>query len=121
MAKMTLGTRLFGAVLMWLAFSCSAGAQTNSSDAKTSNGELRVITRVISPFVLKEGDSYKGFSVELWAAIAKELDVPFHFVEKNNIKEILASMAASEGDVAIAAISITAEREQKLDFFTADV
>lgn len=116
MAKMALGTRLCGAVLMWLALSCSAGAQANGNDATTSKGELRVITRVISPFVLKEGDSYKGFSVELWAAIAKELDRPFHFVEKNNIKEILASIAASEGDVAIAAISITAEREQKFDF-----
>ena len=115
MGKM-LGVRVIGAALMWLALVGGALAQTNGSDAATSNGELRVITREISPFVIKDGDSYKGFSVELWAAIAKELDKPFHFVEKKNIKEILAGMTASEGDVAIAAISITSEREQKFDF-----
>ena len=116
MGKMMLGVRIIGAVLMWLALVGGAVAQTNGADAATSNGELRVITRQISPFVIKDGDSYKGFSVELWAAIAKELDKPFHFVEKQNIKEILAGMAASEGDVAIAAISITADREEKFDF-----
>lgn len=116
MGKMMLGVRLIGAALIWLALVGGAVAQTNGADAATSNGELRVITRQISPFVIKDGDSYKGFSVELWAAIAKELDKPFHFVEKQNIKEILAGMAASEGDVAIAAISITADREEKFDF-----
>ena len=116
MGKMMLGVRIIGAVLMWLTLVGGAVAQTNGADAATSNGELRVITRQISPFVIKDGDSYKGFSVELWAAIAKELDKPFHFVEKQNIKEILAGMAASEGDVAIAAISITADREEKFDF-----
>ncbi len=84
--------------------------------AKAQDAELRVITRTILPFVIKDGDVYKGFSVELWAAIAKELGKPFHFVEKSNVKEILAGMVAGEGDAAIAAISITAEREQKFDF-----
>lgn len=115
MGKM-LGIRIISAALLWLTLVGGAVAQINGSDATTSNGELRVITRQISPFVLKDGDNYKGFSVELWAAIAKELDKPFHFVEKNNIKEILAGMAGSEGDVAIAAISITADREQNFDF-----
>ena len=116
MRQMYLGLRLFAVAFLWLALVGVAGAQSNGSDATTPNGELRVITRVISPFVIKDGDSYKGFSVELWAAIAKELDKPFHFVEKNNIKEILSAITASEGDVAISAISITADREDKFDF-----
>ena len=78
--------------------------------------ELRVITRQISPFVFKDSDGYKGFSVELWASIAKELDKPFHFVDKKNVTEILEGMQTGEGDVAIAAISITSEREQRFDF-----
>ena len=116
MRHIYLGVRLLVAAVLWLALASIAGAQSNGSDAATSNGELRVITRVISPFVIKDGDSYKGFSVELWAAIAKELDKPFHFIEKNNVKEILSAITASEGDVAISAISITADREDKFDF-----
>ena len=82
----------------------------------TAPAELRVITRQISPFVFKDSEGYKGFSVELWASIARELGRPFHFVEKKNITEILGGMEAGQGEVAIAAISITAEREQKFDF-----
>lgn len=116
MRKAMLGPRILGAVLMWLFLVGGGFAQTNDTNATTSNGELRVITRQIAPFVIKDGDSYKGFSVELWAAIAKQMDKPFHFVEKQSITEILAGMVANEGEVAIAAISITAERERNFDF-----
>ena len=108
--------RVMAAALMWLALVGFSDAQTSGSDTSTATGELRVITRQISPFVIKDSDGYKGFSVELWAAIAKALDKPFHFVEKRNIKEILAGVKSGEGDVAIAAISVTAEREQLFDY-----
>ena len=65
---------------------------------------------------MKDVDKYKGFSVELWQANATQIKATSHFVEKNNIKEILAGMKAGEGDVAIAAISITSQREQDFDF-----
>jgi polar amino acid transport system substrate-binding protein len=96
---------------LFLVFAFPALAQDAAAPA-----EMRVITRQISPFVFKDSEGYKGFSVELWASIAKELDKPFHFVEKKNVTEILSSMQAGEGDVAIAAISITSDREQKFDF-----
>ncbi len=78
--------------------------------------ELRVITRLVPPFVMKDGDTYKGFTVELWQAIAKQIGHTFNFVEVPTIKEILAGMKAGDGDVAIAAISITSQREQDFDF-----
>jgi polar amino acid transport system substrate-binding protein len=79
-------------------------------------GGLRVVTRELAPFVMRDGDKYKGFSAELWDAIAKELGKPYQFVPKDNVKEILAAVAAGEGDVAIAAISITEQREEQFDF-----
>ena len=116
MRKTMFGARILGVALLSLTFVGGVFAQTNGTDATASNGELRIITRQIPPFVTKDGDIFKGFSVDLWAAIAKQLDKPFHFVEKQNIKEILAGMVENEGDAAIAAISITAEREQNFDF-----
>jgi polar amino acid transport system substrate-binding protein len=97
--------------LCWMCMMGGTFAQT-----VTTPTELRVITRVVPPFVTKDGDQFKGFSVELWSSIAKEIGKPFHFVETANIKEILAGMKAGQGDVAIAAISITAQREQDFDF-----
>lgn len=87
-----------------------------SQAAAQDASELRIITRVLAPFVLKDGDAYKGFSVELWAAIAKSLGKPYHWVEKNNIKEILGGIRAAEGDAAISAISINSQREEEFDF-----
>ncbi len=78
--------------------------------------DIPVITRLLPPFVLKEDDKYKGFSVELWQAIATQIKATSHFVEKANIKEILGGIRSSEGQVAIAAISITSAREQEFDF-----
>ncbi len=86
-----------------------------SSRAQTSD-DLRVVTRAVTPFVMKDGDTYSGFSVDLWQAVAKELGRSYTFVEKNNVKDILDGVKAGEGDLAISAISITSEREDQFDF-----
>ena len=86
------------------------------SEAPLNFADLKVITRVVPPFVLKDNEKYDGFSVELWQAIATQIKAGSHFVEKANIKEILAGVKSGEGDVAIAAISITSQREQEFDF-----
>ena len=103
--------------LFWFSLAFAQVATiTPTPDQVINLNDLRVITRVVPPFVLKEDDKYKGFSVELWQAISAQIKATSHFVEKNNIKEILGGMKAGEGDVAIAAISITSQREQDFDF-----
>ncbi len=106
--------RFLVAALLWVALGLPGVAQTAATPP--ANAELRVITRTVTPFVIKDNGTYKGFSVELWQAIAKELGKTYHFVDKSNVKEILEGMQAGQGDVAIAAISITAERETQFDF-----
>ena len=110
MRKISITKLGVAALAVWLMLAVTATAQT------APDAEMRVITRAVAPFVVKDGDTYGGFSIELWQAISKELGKPFHYVEKNTIKDILAGMKAAEGDVAIAAISITAEREDQFDF-----
>ncbi|MDE2446018.1 MAG: transporter substrate-binding domain-containing protein [Alphaproteobacteria bacterium] len=109
----------FAAVLLglMLVFSNSSSAQVvvTAPPAPDLNN-LHVVTRVVPPFVVKDNAQFKGFSIELWQAIASQIKATSNFVEKSNIKEILASVKSGEGDVAIAAISITAQREQEFDF-----
>jgi polar amino acid transport system substrate-binding protein len=112
----------FVALCLWLALllapsSFAQDAATAPLNPATPDlNNLRVVTRVVAPFVLKEEEQYKGFSIELWQSIATQLKATSHFVEKNNIKEILAGVKAGEGDLAIAAISVTSQREQEFDF-----
>ena len=111
-------------ILFLLSIDTPGYAQTDTTPAPATAAnvaplnltDLRVVTRLLPPFVIKEDDEYKGFSVELWQAIAAQIKATSGFIERGNIKEILASVRASEGDVAIAAISITSQREQEFDF-----
>jgi polar amino acid transport system substrate-binding protein len=78
--------------------------------------ELNVVTRVLPPFVTKDGNAYGGFSAELWEAIAREMNLRTNWIETANVAEILSATQAGRGQLAIAAISITAQREERFDF-----
>jgi polar amino acid transport system substrate-binding protein len=77
---------------------------------------LRVVTRVVPPFVFEDNGKLTGFSIDLWQSIAKEMGVETQFLVKPDILDLLAAVKSGEGDVGIAAISITAERDEAFDF-----
>lgn len=105
--------RMIVAAVLTLAGAFHALAQEQS----TANPlKIIVATRVLPPFVIKDGDAYDGFSVDLWMAIAAEMKAEFKFLETNNVKELLAAVEEGRASLGIAAVSITSEREQKFDF-----
>lgn len=77
---------------------------------------LRVATRTIPPFVMQQGKQLSGFSIELWNQMAVAMGVKSEFQMYPTVKELLAAIATGKADLGIAAISITAEREQQFDF-----
>jgi polar amino acid transport system substrate-binding protein len=77
---------------------------------------LRVVTKEIGPFVIKEQDRLTGFSIDLWKEIALITELPFEFVEVATVGDQLDALADGEADIAIAAISLTPEREEQFDF-----
>jgi len=70
------------------------------------------------PFVTKDdAGEFSGISIELWKAIAEDLQAEYAFKEyPYDVQGLLDAVSAEEVDAAIAAFSITAEREAKLDF-----
>lgn len=82
----------------------------------TPDKTLQVATRVLPPFVIEENGKLFGFSIELWRSIAEQLEVEFEFKKYPNVKQLLEAVTKNQVDLGIAAISITAEREQKFDF-----
>ncbi|MEH2069596.1 MAG: transporter substrate-binding domain-containing protein [Nostoc sp.] len=77
---------------------------------------LLVATRVIPPFVLADKGELSGFSIDLWQSIANEIGVEFKFIQYPTVPELLAAIRGKKANLGIAAISITAEREQNFDF-----
>jgi len=79
--------------------------------------KLRVVTKAFEPFVIPQDDNkYAGFSIDLWRAIAAEMDVQYELYGVETLTDFLDAVQRGEADIGIAGVSMTAEREEKLDF-----
>lgn len=77
---------------------------------------LRTATRVVTPFIMGDGQKLTGFSAELWEAIQERLDLKSEWVTRDTVTDLLDSVQTGQADLGIAAISITSERDKKFDF-----
>jgi ABC-type amino acid transport substrate-binding protein len=96
-----------------------AEAQTTNPPAATisSARELIVGTKEAPPFSMKAPDgTWQGISIELWRGVARENDLRYRFAEESNVQDLLDGVAAGKYDVAVAAMTPTAAREQAVDF-----
>ncbi len=104
-----------GVIVEAPAASTPAGAA--SAPAGLRVGETVVVgTRVLSPFVIKEGDKLSGFSAELWDRLALELSITTQWKEAPNVRDLLALVESGEAKLGISAVSITRAREEKFEF-----
>ncbi|HHO56219.1 MAG TPA: transporter substrate-binding domain-containing protein [Trueperaceae bacterium] len=98
-------------ILLVFAIAFTALAQNSAIDKK-----LIVGTKIAPPFAMKtQSGQWEGISIELWQKIAKELNIDYEFREYD-LQGLLASVGSSQIDLAIAAITINAQREEILDF-----
>ena len=100
-------------IVLWMAPTASMSAETEVADEPD---RLTIATRHLPPFAIKQDNGeWSGLSIELWQMMAKEMGVNYTFKEMA-LKEMLKAVEDGQVDAAIAAISITSEREAKLDF-----
>ncbi len=77
---------------------------------------LRIGTKEAAPFaVLNDDGTWSGISIELWRGVANEIGLRYEF-ENLPLDEILAGVESGKLDAGVAAITMTHEREQDLDF-----
>lgn len=67
------------------------------------------------PFEFKEGDTYVGFDIDLWDAIAKEIGVTYR-LQPMDFAGIIPALQTGQVDVALAGITIKPERQEVIDF-----
>lgn len=88
----------------------------SSLAAMAQNAPLTFTTVERPPFSMEAIGERSGFSIDLMRAIAKELGRPIKFQPVETFGEMLSSVEEGRSDGAIANISITAAREQVMDF-----
>ena len=85
------------------------------SPPQPAPANVRVATRIVSPFVIQDGNALRGFSIELWQEIGLRLGLKSEFVVEPTVQDVLQSVKSKDATLGIAAISITSEREEALD------
>jgi len=102
--------------LFILAMVSGPGVQGVAAQDSTQGKVLRVAVKPIPPFVFKQGTELSGFSIDLWTAIAQSLKMDTAWVEVTTVGDQLQAVRTGKADAAIAAITITKERENFVDF-----
>ncbi|MEQ3637438.1 transporter substrate-binding domain-containing protein [Alcanivorax sp.] len=77
---------------------------------------LTVAVKTSPPFSYQQAGRWDGISVELWEKVAKKAGFKYRLRPYGSLPEMLAAVEQGRADVAIGAISVTAERERRLDF-----
>jgi glutamine transport system substrate-binding protein len=67
------------------------------------------------PFEFKEGDKYVGFDIDLWDAVAKELNLEYR-LQPMDFGGIIPALQTKNIDVALAGITIRDDRKEVIDF-----
>ena len=78
--------------------------------------DLRIMTVTRAPFSMVENGVEAGFSMDLWNALADDLGWTYQIDRVDSFQEMLGAIQSGTADAAIANISITAGREQVMDF-----
>jgi ABC-type amino acid transport substrate-binding protein len=98
--------------LLLISLSCVTGPAQAQQDQN-----LDVGTKLAPPFVIKNDDGeLEGISIELWQRLSERLGLDSQFQQRDSVKALVGGVASGEMDAAVAAITVTAPREEQLDF-----
>jgi ABC-type amino acid transport substrate-binding protein len=111
------------AVLAAFAFANGlAFAQTDKPSDLDALLQRRIVvgTKEAPPFAMKtrEGE-WSGISIDLWRRIAEDKKIAFRFHEEETVQGLVDAVAAGKVDIGVAAITVTAGREDRMDFTSA--
>jgi ABC-type amino acid transport substrate-binding protein len=105
-----------------VAFAAAIWAGCGGAFAQTSiealrQRELVVGTKEAAPFAMKNADgTWTGISIDLWRRIADEKQLRYRLVETETVPQLIEGVAVGKFDVAVAALTVTAAREEIVDF-----
>jgi polar amino acid transport system substrate-binding protein len=91
-------------------------AASHTSEPTAAHGSLRVAIAPVAPFVLPQTGTPQGFSVDIWNEVARRMHVDYSWQSVATSAALLPAVQRGDADVAIAAITMTPDREKMVDF-----
>lgn len=103
-------------VILVAVLAAGTSGQTPDGAAPLPDRPLIVATRHVPPFAIRASDgSWSGISIDLWTEVADELALRYEFRDMP-LPRMLAGLGDGSVDVAVAALTVTPERESAFDF-----
>lgn len=103
------------ACLLGLAIVLSGAAE--AQDAPSSDDPLIIGTKSAPPFAMKTADGeWTGLAISLWRDIAARSGYAYEFREVQQVDELIDGLRNGTFDGSVAALTMTAEREEVVDF-----
>ena len=107
-------TKILPVPLLFILFFCFCGA-VQAADLEERKS-LKVGVRWVKPFIFLDEQEPRGFAIDLWQALSEELGFSSTYVPSQGISHGLSDIINERIDIAIGAITVTKEREEKIDF-----
>lgn len=121
-ARGRLGAPLMRSLLLLLSavffssLATQASAQAPAPATTSTTGKIRVVTRNLEPFSFEKDGRRLGYAAELWDQLARETKLDYDVTVVNSAAEIIDALKNKTADVGVGAISVTAKREEVIDF-----
>ncbi len=91
--------------------------QAQKLDLSNFPDTVTVGIKPTAPFVIDNEDSvYSGISILIWEKVAEDLNLEFKYQPYDEIESLLEAVESQEVDLGVGAITITDERESRMDF-----
>ena len=98
----------------------TALAQSPTPIPIAAGKNLIVVTKPVTPFVMEKNGHLTGYSIEMWERVVREARLPFDpdtgYKVVETVPQMLEELRSGRADAGVAAVSITSEREQAIDF-----
>ncbi len=109
---------LFLSTVSILSFVPGAAAQAPAAApaATSPTAKIRVVTRNLEPFSFDKDGRRLGYAAELWDQLARETKLEYEVKVVNTAADIIEELKNKTADVGVGAISVTAMREEVIDF-----
>lgn len=115
--KRWIGVPAFMLAICGGASSVSALETTPLETTPLADAELRVGVKQAPPFVIKQPDGqWSGLAVDLWRRMASLAQLDYVLVEQPSAGALVEATESGRIDVGIGAITVTADRERRIDF-----
>ncbi|MGD2068935.1 MAG: transporter substrate-binding domain-containing protein [Gemmatimonadota bacterium] len=117
MALHTLPRALVASLLVLTGASTAAAQRVDSLQALPDSGAvLRVAALEAPPFLVQEMDGWSGISLTLMDAIQEATGLELRIEPREDLGQLLADVEDGRVDMGAAALTVTSEREARLDF-----